>query len=64
VSRPTRRQGTTNKQQNDKDQKFNLGQREASLEKDNDAKLSQMGEQSKTAGQHSKEADASRKRWI
>ena len=52
----------TNKQQNDKDQKFNLGQREASLEKDKDAKLSQMGEPSKTAGQHSKKADASRKR--
>jgi hypothetical protein len=48
----------TNKQQNDKDQKFNLGQREASLEKDKDGKLSHMGEQAKTAGQHSKEADA------
>ncbi len=52
----------TNKQHNDKDQKFNLGQREASLEKDKDGKLSHMGEQSKTAGQHSKETDASRKR--
>jgi hypothetical protein len=52
----------SNKQQNDKDQKFNLGQREASLEKGKDAKLSHMGERSKTAGQHSKEADADRKR--
>jgi len=53
-----------NKQQHDSDseQKFNLGQREASLEKDKDAKLSHMGERSTTAGQHSKEANADRKR--
>jgi len=51
-----------NKQQHDTDteQKFNLGQREASLEKDKDAKLSHMGEGSKTPGQHNKEADRKR----
>ncbi|MBV8747491.1 MAG: hypothetical protein JO134_20875 [Xanthobacteraceae bacterium] len=44
------------------DQKFNLGQHEASLEKDKDAKLSQMGERSKPAGRQSHEAEADRKR--
>jgi hypothetical protein len=52
----------TNKQQHhgDREQKFNLGQREAALEKDKDSKLSHMGEQSKTPGRHGNEADRKR----
>ncbi len=51
-----------NKQQHESEQKFNLGQHEASQEKEKDAKLGQMGERSKAAGRHSKPADADRKR--